>query len=568
MTKKSTETSERLIRRRNRNLWRIAVTPLAAALVIAVAYNLIIPAITMSRQVAYCGHEEHAHLPECYSEQGEIICGMEEHEHSLVCYTDLNADIENADLWEQEAPVPTGDRSADVLAVAKSLLGYRESEKNYLVAEGGETKGYTRFGHWYGLITGDGSAEEADEATQDGQTQALANGIPDYSYWDWDAMFVSYVLSYAGVGDMGSDTDAANWAASLTAAGRYVDAQDYVPSPGDLIFFTPYDDKPVMVGVVSYINNDFLGLGDGVKSISVICGDYDNQVSEIRIAMDESGEGDLSFGTIRGYGLLNPDASSDNFGQAVSETEGGADAQGDLQNQVPADTHVADEAAKALEGDESLAGQTDESGQTSSDQTDKGGRSLVGGMDESDRTLADQMDEDDQSLASRTDTGKTSADADESGPLYEEQPGDEKQSDSANENPTDSDNMACTLLPGETRILTANGADYTVTMTYGAEAEIPDIAKLQVKEIKAGTDDYEECLSDTRETLGIDEEDADKLHGRFFDIKIMTKEGEFEPKSPVKVEISYKKPIEAAEASDFHAIHFGEDGTERIDVET
>ncbi|MDO4805277.1 MAG: hypothetical protein Q4A32_10715, partial [Lachnospiraceae bacterium] len=540
MTTRNSDPSEKKLHSRHiRKLWRMGIMPAAAITVFIVTYALILPAITMSSQNAHCGCEEHAHSPACYGEQGELVCGLEEHAHSLACYSDPDADIENADIWQQELPELTGDRSADVLAVAKSLLGYRESDKNYLVAEGGETKGYTRFGHWYGLTIADISQEEADDITAEDSASMHENGIPDYSYWDWDAMFASYVLSYAGAGDMGADTDAHKWAESLAAAGLYVDPSSYIPSDGDLVFFSPYADEPAMVGIVSNVNKNFFGLGDRVNSISVICGDFDNEVSEIRISMDEYREGDLTSEIIQGYGLLNPETPSEILADDASKIEANADTQDNLQdqvptdtqdnlqNQVPADTHVSDEAAMAIEGDQSAA--------------DAAGMLLEG----------------DQSSAGQTDAENDLANADESDLSNYEQPESDQSSDSANENTSVPDNMACTLLPGETRTLTANGYDYTVTMTYGAESEIPDISKLQVKEIKAGTDDYEECLADTRETLGIDDADADKLHGRFFDIKIMTKEGEFEPKSPVKVEISYKKPIEASEASDFHAIHFG-----------
>ena len=93
-------------------------------------------------------------------------------------------------------------------AVALTQLGYRESEKNYIVTEDGEQKGITRFGQWYG-------------APHD----------------DWDAMFVSFCLNYAGISytDVPYEADCEEWAAALSAAGLYWDADS--PEKGDLVFF-------------------------------------------------------------------------------------------------------------------------------------------------------------------------------------------------------------------------------------------------------------------------------------------------------------------------------------------
>ena len=43
----------------------------------------------------------------------------------------------------------TGDWIEDTIAIAKTQLGYTESEKNYQVMENGDVKGYTRYGEWY-----------------------------------------------------------------------------------------------------------------------------------------------------------------------------------------------------------------------------------------------------------------------------------------------------------------------------------------------------------------------------------------------------------------------------------
>ena len=116
-------------------------------------------------------------------------------------------------------------------------------------------------------------------------------------------------------------------------------------------------------------------------------------------------------------------------------------------------------------------------------------------------------------------------------------------------------------------VLTSEGRDYTVTLSYGADACIPEVAKLYVKEIRKGSTEYNNYISDAKDVLGIAENDDTELLGRFFDIKIMTKAGEYEPKAAVKVEITYKNAVEVNEYSEITAVHFEEDGAAEIETE-
>ena len=98
--------------------------------------------------------------------------------------------MENAEEWEKTLPEElSGDWAADVLAIAESQLGYRESKDNYIVAEDGSTKGYTRYGEWYGD-----------------------------PYGHWCAMFVSFCLSYGQVDEeqMPLDSNCQNWIETLS----------------------------------------------------------------------------------------------------------------------------------------------------------------------------------------------------------------------------------------------------------------------------------------------------------------------------------------------------------------
>lgn len=158
-------------------------------------------------ETVFCGKDAHTHGEACRDENGELVCGTEEHTHSLACYADPGADVETAELWEQTfaGVTLTGNWRQDTLAIAETQLGYAESAKNYVVAEDGETvKGYTRYGAWCGE-----------------------------PYGDWNVMFLTFCLHYAGV--EGVDRDCGGWVTSW--ADAFEPAQSHTPAVGDLVLF-------------------------------------------------------------------------------------------------------------------------------------------------------------------------------------------------------------------------------------------------------------------------------------------------------------------------------------------
>ena len=673
MTNKSENPREKLYRKMLHSHWVKIVSALASVVVFCTAYALILPAITMSNQDPKCGIEEHTHIAECYDAEGNIICGLEEHAHSLSCYSDLYAAIEDEGYWSADIPELTGDRNADVLAVAQSQIGYRENDENYLVSENEQTKGYTRYGHWYGEFV-------------DTESERLENGLSYYAYKDWDAMFASFVLYNANIYDMGLDSDAGNWAGALGEAGIYVDAADYVPQIGDLIFYTRNAGENMHVGIVSGVNRGFFG--NEIKSISVIAGDSNNEVEEIKVAVAEYTEGDITFETIHGYGVLTPgygetDESTvsevqpddSTVAEVAAEEIAGEDVAVEPAVEEAADASEAEEVVNLDNSADHLIGQNEESLDTVEENTE--GSALVESVDGAvsedgseivmnwslsanlpDATLpagaiirvdtasakvhsmtVDQA----RAWAETAGTGAeyaTFVDNDnyeitfigDNGLLYSW--ADVQNMDAAaatsftgihvkavndvalGEDGAISFNFATTAKVADANVgqnyyvskvnvngcagaatytfengkaetvdqnavlrdagldeetaqktLVSKKSDYTVTMSYGPEAEIPDGSKLYVKEIKQGTEEYNQYIEDAKAALGISEEDAAELLGRFFDIKIMTKDGEFEPKAPVNVNIEYKKAIETEDTSAVSAVHFSKDGAETIPVD-
>ncbi|MDO4324249.1 MAG: prealbumin-like fold domain-containing protein, partial [Lachnospiraceae bacterium] len=88
--------------------------------------------------------------------------------------------------------------------------------------------------------------------------------------------------------------------------------------------------------------------------------------------------------------------------------------------------------------------------------------------------------------------------------------------------------------PGE---LAASGADYTVTVSYTAEAEIPENAELLVEEIGQGSEAF--CAELEKTNAALQEQSGSYVcRARFFDITIIDADGnEIEPKAAVNVQI-------------------------------
>ena len=132
-------------------------------------------------------------------------------------------------------------------------------------------------------------------------------------------------------------------------------------------------------------------------------------------------------------------------------------------------------------------------------------------------------------------------------------------------------------------ILASDGKNYKVTVTYGAEAGIPEGAELQVEEILPGKSreyeaddnhrnahsthdkDYEEYVSRTQDAL----DDGEKVaFARFFDITIVKDGTEIQPSEDVDVRIELADEL----SENVKAVHFGDEvevlDAARVDAES
>ena len=124
--------------------------------------------------------------------------------------------------------------------------------------------------------------------------------------------------------------------------------------------------------------------------------------------------------------------------------------------------------------------------------------------------------------------------------------------------------------PPEKKVtLKAEGSDYSVTAVCGQKSGVPEDAKLTVSEIKPGSKEYEQYLSSAREAIGEEKEDeVPAVQARFFDIKIMVDGEAFTPEAEIDVKIDFHEPVVVEQMQDVNAVHFGEEGTEVLDVTT
>ena len=136
-----------------------------------------------------------------------------------------------------------------------------------------------------------------------------------------------------------------------------------------------------------------------------------------------------------------------------------------------------------------------------------------------------------------------------------------------------------------TNVLTADGKNYKITVTYDDDAEIPVGTKLVAEEIEPGTDKYlqrmgqtwyeinkdyfeiEEQRKNYNESMGFLPEVSLKNldSGRYFDIKLIHEGKEIEPSAPVHVEIDFVEGLMVEDASTVGVAHFSDDGFEIID---
>lgn len=165
----------------------------------------------------------HHHTDACYEEV--LTCPLPEHHHTVACLSDTSADVETPEEWQaaNDEAVMTGNWDEDLLSVAKTQLGYEQSEKNFEIdpADGVTLRYYSRYGQSYGN-----------------------------PYGEWDVMFLSYCLKYAGIPQSAIPQEASVLAlrSSMSDMDWLLDGEDgSAANVGDIVIYNKYVTRTVAV---------------------------------------------------------------------------------------------------------------------------------------------------------------------------------------------------------------------------------------------------------------------------------------------------------------------------------
>lgn len=165
----------------------------------------------------------HHHTDACYEEV--LTCPLPEHHHTVACLSDTSADLETPEEWQaaNAEAVMTGNWAEDLVSVAQTQLGYEQSEKNFEIdpADGVTLRYYSRYGQSYGN-----------------------------PYVEWDVMFLSYCLKYAGIPQSAIPQEASvlSLRSSMSDMDWLLDGEDgSAANVGDIVIYNKYVTRTVAV---------------------------------------------------------------------------------------------------------------------------------------------------------------------------------------------------------------------------------------------------------------------------------------------------------------------------------
>lgn len=164
----------------------------------------------------------HHHTDACYEEV--LTCPLPEHHHTVACLSDTSADVETPEEWQaaNAEAVMTGNWDEDLLSVAKTQLGYEQSEKNFEIdpADGVTLRYYSRYGQSYGN-----------------------------AYGEWDVMFLAYCLKYAEIPQSAIPQEASVLAlrSSMSGMDWLLEEDGSAAQPGDIVIYNKYVTRTVAV---------------------------------------------------------------------------------------------------------------------------------------------------------------------------------------------------------------------------------------------------------------------------------------------------------------------------------
>ena len=188
----------------------------------------------------------HHHTDACYEEV--LTCPLPEHHHTVACLSDTSADLETPEEWQaaNAEAVMTGNWAEDLVSVAQTQLGYEQSEKNFEIdpADGVTLRYYSRYGQSYGN-----------------------------PYGEWDVMFLSYCLKYAGIPQSAIPQEASVLAlrSSMSDMDWLLDGEDgSAADVGDIVIYNKYVTRTVAV------DSSADGAADGLDDLFSVDTEFEN----------------------------------------------------------------------------------------------------------------------------------------------------------------------------------------------------------------------------------------------------------------------------------------------------
>ena len=608
--KKLLENLRKQIREDQKRKRRVNVfTGISALVVFVIVYVLILPAIAMDEetycgldahehsdscyeQVLICQEEEHEHTDQCYDQEGNLVCDKDEHTHDDSCYKmelvcSKERHIHGKACYEKPTPEEVTENTAAITNTSVSKVSKSEvssdDENVYIPDEGAVTEPVDlsalltdRTGIWHQLSTEPGTDSQSWEQINQNAILMedellrihLAFQLPKDSVLSEDAeayynLPANVVIPYDTAAWLNDDANGINQLITGTAspeqtsvtpeylAGRYKLGQKEDGSWQLAVTWDPYvivenGKSTINVWTDLYVSAASLFPAYDGKN-KVIFRDAAEEADQIvtyykEISIAEAGEKDA--GNPEG----NNPASNDGT-ESVSETE----------------TSAEEETSQAADTD------TD---------TEKEQKS-----EEEKTETPDKAEEKDQ-------TDETDKD-DETKNINESNKTDESNQSEKSEDTDEEDESS---VSDKISQMSYTGTDYTVNVSYGEDAGIPEGAELKVKEILEGQKNYKDYYDQTMDKLGLDStaenepEDENKSviekvwdaitgfaesitgkdtdegnYARIFDIEIWADGQKIEPENDVTVNIKLQDVPEEDDAT-LKVVHFTKEGPEVVEA--
>lgn len=451
--------------------------------------------------------------------------------------SDPEADVETAADWEAmfKDIELSGIWADDLLAIAESQIGYKESTANFILDDDDVKHGYTRYGAFYGT-----------------------------PYAKWDSLFIVFDLFYAGipVDAFPYSADCAKWAEALGEQDMFFETETYVPVKGDLVFAdTDEDGEADHAGIIKEVKKNESG---EPVDIVVLEGDMNNAVEENTYEYHNP--------LILGYGKLpeNPDLEEAEETGVFKGSAGSVE----VTVEYPADAFpegttmevkevVEDKVLDAIQ--ETAANENREV--VSVQAVDIIFRDAKGEEIQPEQLIKVTMKSIDVPREAENTPVVVHVDNENTATVVEtDVPADSLNVQEAVTFESDSFSVYAIVYTIETRYRTFDGETFKITLSYGENSGISADAQLDVREILKDSEEYAQYLDSAAEELG--EETENLTFARFFDIRIMENGTVIEPEGPVEVTVEYDEPVELSEEETLSVVHFGSKKTEVIrDVE-